>query len=494
MDIAIVLDPQSSESLRSQLIQAIQAAIFASQLPPGQKLPSSRNLAQQLGISRSTVTSVYDELLAEGYLESRHGSGTYVSEQLPDNLLQTAPMAKPSVVSDQPVQWSPYGQRILTQNLSVLDAQAHNQAAYGFRLSRPDLAEFPLDQWLKLFRQAAQTEPQWLDYSLTPQGYPPLCIAIAQYLNRSRALNCQPEQVFIVNGTQQATDLISRIFLEPGDAIAVEDPGYLTAQRILNAHGCQLIPIPVDKKGLQVNQLNQHPQIKLVYTTPSHQFPTGVVLSLSRRRELLAWASRTQAIIFEDDYDREYRYRERPLPALQGLSQSSQVIYAGSFSKVLFPALRLGYVVVPPNWVSLMTQARWLNDRHSAVLDQIVLARFIEEGHFEKHLRRMRLVYEQRRQTLVESLIDQFGDQVAILGDDAGIHMMIQLPIAVKYEATILQRTQSLGLGIISASGCYLDRSHQSGGVELLLGYGEMSKDKIVEGVKLLAQVCRLYL
>ena len=255
---------------------------------------------------------------------------------------------------------------------------------------------------MQIWRQIATRHlqsPNLLDYSSDLLGYKVLREAIAHYLVRSRAVRCEAEQIIIVSGTQQALDLIARLFIDPGDQVVMEEPGYLSARRVFQSQGAEILPISVDSSGLMVEQLQsiENLVVKLVYTTPSHQFPTGAILSLPRRLELLAWARQRGAVIVEDDYDSEYRYGEKPIPAMQGLDQNDSVIYIGTFSKVLFPALRIGYLVVPPGLAKIFAQAKRLVDRHSPLLEQCVLADFINEGHLERHLRRMRTLYSQRR-------------------------------------------------------------------------------------------------
>jgi GntR family transcriptional regulator / MocR family aminotransferase len=312
--------------------------------------------------------------------------------------------------------------------------------------------------------------------------------AIADYLGRARAVQCDPSQMVIVNGTQQALDLILRVLVEPGETIALEDPGYLSARRVFLSHAVKLLPIPVDESGLMVEQLNQlrdsNQPPRLLYVTPSHQFPTGATLSLSRRLALLQWAQQTGAMIIEDDYDSEYRYGDRPIPALRGLDSSNSVIYIGTFSKVMFPSLRIGYLVLPPSLVPYVAQAKWLSDRQLPMLEQKVLADFIQAGHLESHLRKMRSHYDHLRQSLVQALQHYFGEKVAILGENAGIHLMVRFHLDMS-GAEILARSLKVGVGVVPASPCYLsDRDDR----EFILGYSELEECVIAEGIQRLAQ------
>jgi GntR family transcriptional regulator/MocR family aminotransferase len=290
----------------------------------------------------------------------------------------------------------------------------------------------------------------------------------------------------MTNGTQQALDLILRVFFESGNILAVEDPGYLSARRVFLSHGAKLLPIPMDEAGLQVEKLTAETEpIRCVYVTPSHQFPTGAVLSLPRRLELLKWAQQTGALILEDDYDSEYRYGDRPISALQGLGNSDSVLYFGTFSKVLFPSLRLGYLVLPKPLVPLVTYGKWLNDRQLPVLEQRVLTDFITEGYFESHIRKMRAHYNHCRQTLVQALKTHFGDRVTILGDQAGIHVMVRFTTTLT-EADIEQKAAAVGVGLMSAAPYYLQGNSQN---EFILGYGELEASTIQIGIDRLAQV-----
>jgi len=482
MELTLTLDSQAEMPLHRQLYEELRRAILSGRLSPRQKVPSTRSLAQSLGISRTTVTQSYEQLLSEGYLETRQGSGTFVCAQLPEDLLHSAPVETSPQAIQSPVSPSSYGQRLAQIPFSL---QIEPQGTISFRYGRPALQYFPMAIWRKLLLRHCRMDLSWLDYATDVQGYYPLREAIAHYISRARAIQCQPEHILITNGTQQALDLILRVLLEPGEAIALEDPGYLSARRIFLSHNARLIPIPVDTSGLTVGHLAsiEVPAIRLVYVTPSHQFPTGATLSLARRLELLNWANRTGALILEDDYDSEYRYGDRPIPALQGLDPGQSVIYIGTFSKVLFPSLRIGYLVLPPPLVPLMTQAKWLSDRQLPLLDQRVLADFIGEGHLESHIRRMRSHYNERRQTLVQALQTHFGDRVYIFGEKAGIHVMVHLALPLT-EAEILEKAAQAGVGLMSAGPHHLQaKSHNT----FVLGYSELDDAAIQKGIAHLA-------
>lgn len=483
MDLAIALDNNTAIPLHQQLYEELRRAILSGRLLPRQRIPSTRSLAKSLGISRTTVTSCYEQLLSEGYLETIVGSGTYVCAQLPDDLLHSTPVesVQKTVL---PIQLSKYAARLADMDTSLM---SEPDLQISFRYGRPAFDHFPMQTWRKLLSRHCRENSTWLDYATDALGYKPLREAIARYLSRSRAVQCEPEQVIITNGTQQALYLIMRLSIELGDAIALEDPGYLSARRIFLSQGAKLLPVRVDESGLVVKDLAKYANesIKLVYVTPSHQFPTGAILSLPRRLELLAWAQQNSAMIIEDDYDSEYRYGDRPIPALQGLAQTDSVLYIGTFSKVLFPSLRIGYLVLPPSLISLFARAKWLSDRSLPSLEQQVLADFIEQGHIDRHIRKMRSLYDLRRQALVQALKANFGEKAKILGEKAGLHLMVRLQTHLTDEE-IIQRAARVGVGMMSAQPSYLNVNCAG---ELIFGYSELTQEQIQKGISRLAQV-----
>ncbi|MBM0744313.1 PLP-dependent aminotransferase family protein [Phormidium sp. CLA17] len=483
MDLAITFDRHSSLPLHQQLYEELRQVILSGRLLPRQKVPSTRSMAKSLGISRTTVTQSYDQLLSEGYLETIAGSGTYVCAQLPDDLLHSDSMAVEPNSTPLPIQLSHYGD-CLSQTPFTL--QPSLDLPISFRYGQPALQHFPIALWRKLLSRYCMAASDWLDYTTDFQGYRPLRQAIARYLGRARAVQCDPEQIIMTNGTQQALDLVMRLLINPGDGIAIEDPGYLSARRVFLSHQAKLFPVPVDESGLIVEKLTDlaSDSLRLVYVTPSHQFPTGAILSLARRLELLAWAQQTKALILEDDYDSEYRYGERPIPALQGLDCHHSVIYVGTFSKVLFPSLRMGYLVVPQPLVPLLAQAKWLSDRQLPTLEQQVLTEFIEAGHLESHIRKMRSHYDQLRQTLVQALKSHFGDLVDIFGETAGIHVMVKLHTPWS-DAEVIERAVQVGVGLMSAQPHYFSPDDQG---EFIFGYGDLNEEQISAGIACLAQ------
>lgn len=483
MDLAIFLDKTSSSPLHQQLYEELRQAILIGRLLPGDKLLSTRRLAQSLRISRGTVKLTYEQLLEEGYLETTVGSGTFVSEQISEQSIAALPLQPHCPGTQLTTRLSQYAQTFVGQ---PLPKYLPRKLEVDFSYWQPAFKHFPLHLWRQLTTRQLQSPNQLLDYSSDLLGHEALREAIARYLRKSRAVRCDAAQIVIVNGTQQALDLIARLLIDPGDEVVMEEPGYLSARRVFQSQGASIVPVPVDSSGLVIEQLkfSSTSVVKLIYTTPSHQFPTGAILPLSRRLELLAWAQQQSAFIIEDDYDSEYRYGEKPIPSVQGLDQNDSVIYVGTFSKVLFPALRLGYLVIPRGLVAFFAQARRLTNRHSPLLEQCVLADFINEGHLERHFRRMRKLYERRRQALVKSLEARLGDQVTILGSAAGIHLMVQLKTSIT-DKEIVARAAQEGVGLTSTASFYMESSEAG---QFLLGYANLEETEINKGVCRLAQ------
>ena len=470
------------EPLYQQVYNQLRAAILAGRLAPGQRLPASRALAKSLALSRTTVTQSYDQLLSEGYLQTRPGAGTYVCAQLPEELLlKTSATVQPhQTVVDIPL--SAYGQLVNQSPLRSFRESFEISFFYGY----PALDLFPIGLWKKLLAKHCQATTQWLNYAEESCGYRPLRESLASYLQRSRAVRCIPEQVIITNGSQQALSLITQLLINPNDRVAIEEPSYRGARHIFKASGANLLPIGVDCNGLLVDRLDETP--RLVYVTPSHQFPTGVLLSLPRRLALLQWACRTGALIVEDDYDSEYRYGGRPIPSLQGLDSHAAVLYVGTFSKTMFPSIRLGYLVVPESLVEVFAKAKWLADRQPPTLTQYALTEFIVAGYLERHIRKMRLCYERRRHSLVQALHTHFGDDVEILGDSAGLHVMAKLSLGISDQDAIA-RAANVGVEICTARTQYQVPRNTG---EFIFGYAALNEEQIEKGIHRLASVLRL--
>lgn len=479
MRTAIVLDPASGVPLHRQIYDQWRQGILTGRFRRAERVPSTRELSAALEISRSTVTQAYDQLIAEGYLESARGSGTFVCRKLPDEVLHARREQAPRPRTMPPIRLSRYGSG-LNHDFAYPIAPP---GFIGFAQWRPDLTLFPLSIWRKLMTRRLRSGAMDLfDYSDQSGGYEPLRREIAAYVARSRAVRCTPEQVIIVNGSAQGIDLCVRLLLDPGDEVAIENPGYHGAHRILAGYGARLRPARIDENGIVIRDLRR--KARLVYVTPSHQFPTGVAMSLPRRLELIEWSRHNQAVLIEDDYDSEYRYSGPPLPSLQGLAANVAVIYLGTFSKVMFPSLRIGYVIVPPNLIARMRRAKWLADRQTPVPEQAALADFIAEGHLERHIRRMRRIYGARRDALVESLARHFGDRVEVRGEAAGMHLLARFQDALG----LAEQAAAAKVQLIGSAACYLSEPPRG---EFILGFSSIGERSIREGIRRLAGAVR---
>ncbi len=488
MDVVIDLAEDGKGPAYQRLAEAIRGGILSARFRPGEKLPPTRTLASNLSLARNTVLEAYEQLIAEGYLTARHGSGTFVARDLPDRAFRapqpTSPRGPARPAPSQ--RMSAFGRRVLEveTDFAVPYERGRQQSPYEFRYGTPSLDEFPIDAWRTLTKRVLDYPPaELMGYGPT-EGLPQLRESLARYLQRSRGVRCTADQVIIVNGSQQALDLAARVMLDPGDRVVMEEPGYQGARAVFKSSGAELVPVRCDNEGIVVKDMPR--DARAAYVTPSHQFPLGCVMSASRRLELLAWAEASDAVIIEDDYDSEFRYEGRPLAALQGLDESGRVIYTGTLSKVLLPALRLGYMVAPPRLQPAVTGAKWLTDRHVALLYQAVLALFIDEGHFERHLRRMRKVYERRRAALLESFDREFGSRAVITGTESGMHVLVRLEEIVDSDGFI-SRAREMGVGVYGAEPYYaLEPPTRA---TFMMGYSSVSEDGIREGIRRLAVI-----
>jgi len=415
----LVLPPRSSGvSAYHWLYAALRAEILEGRLRPGARLPATRDLAGQYRLSRGTIVNAFEQLKSEGYVEGSVGSGTYVSKILPEELLEVASEARAKAPTPRKVQRkiSDYAGRVNPfPNFEI-------RPTHAFRANIPALDLFPATLWAQVAARRLRRVSTNLLLGCDPMGYQPLRQAVAAYLNASRGVKCVPGQVAIVSGVQEALDVVARLFLNPGDRACLENPGYPGAATVFKAAGAKVTAIGLDDEGIQLREASLR-GARLVYVTPGHQFPLGITMSLFRRLKLLEWASKSGAMILEDDYDSEYRYAGRPVPALQGLDRHSLVLFTGSFSKVLFPSLRLGYLVIPPDLVDYVSATLSVTSRHAPLLEQAVLCDFITEGHFGRHLRRMREVYADRLSTLLECARQNLTGLLEISGVEAGLQI-----------------------------------------------------------------------
>jgi GntR family transcriptional regulator/MocR family aminotransferase len=485
--LTLPLDPAAATPLFRQVYEGLRRGILDGTLAPGARLPATRGLAEELGVSRNTVLNAYEQLLAEGYLEGKAGSGTYVPRTLPEDMLQV----RQTNESQRP---APAKRRALSRRGEVLaGVSAAVPRTWGvprpFRPGVPALDAFPFETWMRLVaRHQRRPPPELLGYG-HPAGYLPLRKAIAAHLGPARAVHCDPEQVLVTTGSQQGLDLVARLLLDVGDAAWVEDPGFTSARASLQGAGVVPVPVPVDDDGLDVAAgSTRHPNARLVYVTPSHQYPLGVTMGLSRRLALLDWARRADAWVVEDDYDSEFRYAGRPLAALQGLDRDGRVFYLGTFSKALFPALRLGYLVVPPDLVEAFTNARGVIDRQAPTLMQAVVADFLAEGHFVRHIRRMRTLYAQRQEALLRAARRELGGLLEVCPCATGLHLVGWLDEG-RPDRAASQAAAKAGVEAPPVSAYRAERRGRGG---LLLGYAGSDERHIRDGVRRLAGALRV--
>jgi GntR family transcriptional regulator / MocR family aminotransferase len=474
--------------LYRQAYRALRAAILDGRLPAGERLPSSRVLAREAKLARNTVLQAYEQLVAEGYAESRRGAGTYVVSELPDAAARRA-RAPRTRAPAAPAPLSAYAARAVHYFARGVSWGRRRPAPrYDFRYGDPAYDDFPHATWCRLLaRRARRASERHLSYS-DPGGAPELREALAGYLARARGVACEAEDVLVVYGTQQAIDLTARVLIDPGARVIVEEPGYPGIRHALEIAGAEVTALAVDEDGLPTDELAGQ-RARLACVTPSHQFPTGGVLPLARRLALLAWAERVGAFVLEDDYDGEFRYDGRPLESLQALDRSGRVLYAGTVSKVMFPALRIGYLVMPRALREALIAAKAFADTGTAQLEQRVLADFIAQGFFERHLRRARVRNAARRRALLAALTRELGDAVEVVGANAGLHVVAWLGGVLPGELrTLRELAAKRDVGIHPISPFYAARPRRAG---ILLGYAALDEAAIGEGIHRLALALR---
>jgi GntR family transcriptional regulator/MocR family aminotransferase len=479
-DLALTPCPNGQELWR-WLYTELRAAILDGRLKRGGRLPSTRNLARQYGLARGTVTTAFDQLQAEGYTHTEVGSGTYVASGLPDRSM--------SVKNSRPAPALPLSSAGLSKRAQdtlkhVKVLPASRSVGKAFRAHEPAIDLFPVSLWARIASRVLRHAPRSLYGQGDAAGYRPLRKVISEYVGASRGVRCSPDQVIITSGAQQGLDLIARLLLDPGDRVWMEDPGYPGAWQTFRAAGAHIVPVPVDQDGLNVEAARKlSAQAKMAYVTPANQFPLSVTMSADRRMELLNWAVRAGAWIVEDEYDAEYRYYGRPVAALQSLDRSGSVIYVGTFTKMLFNALRLGFLVIPERLVSAFEAGRSFVDRHPPALDQAILAEFITEGHFGHHVRRMRQTYSERMSVLKEASRKHLSGLLDVTDAAAGMRTVAWLDARTSDQTAAL-RAQTLGLEVSALSTFTMKHFHEPA---LILGFASCNPSELRRGVSVLA-------
>jgi GntR family transcriptional regulator/MocR family aminotransferase len=456
----------------------LRAAIRRGAAKPGGRVPATRAIATAYGLSRGTVLAAIDDLKAEGYLYGVKGSGTFVHRELPHRFLETGAAALPHLElrASRQARVSAFAKRVRPfSHFTDLKSRA-------FRTNLPAVDQFPVALWAQIVSRRLQQFTARDLLSCPPGGYARLRSAVAQYLSSSRGVVCSADQVLIVSGIQEAIDLVARLLLNPRDRVLVEDPGYQVAHTALHAAGAKIIPVPIDSEGAAPRK-QQFRNARLIYLTPGHQFPAGVTMPVSRRYELLAHAHEAGTYIFEDDYDSEYRYSGHPLPALQGLDDRGNVIFAGSFNKTLFPTLRLGYMVLPKNLIEVFTQTTALVNRHHSIVDQAALCEFIEDGHLARHLRQMRRLYSERLKALTHHAERHWNGLISLSPIEAGVQVIGWLQQNLNAER-VASAAAANGVDVVPISRY----SHTAVLPEgLQIGFAAVDEQAIERGVKALA-------
>lgn len=484
---ALMLSLDGEGTLVDQLVRALRSEIKAANV--GARLPPTRTLAKDLGISRNTVVTAYGELANEGLVASHFGGGSFVSgltRSPRGNRSDVGAIQEPVSHTESEFRLSKFGRRL--EHLDASPILERPELQYDFRYGLPVVGDFPFTAWSRVVaRRATIASVSVLGYG-EAAGYLPLRSEIAEYLRRARGIACEADQIIVTNGSQQALDLIARILVDPGDRVVLEEPSYEGARQAFSVAGARIVAVPVDKDGLQVAKLPaRSARCRAVYVTPSHQFPTGAVLSSDRRRELLEWARIQNCFVIEDDYDGELRYDIRPIQAIKGGDVDDQVIYVGTMSKVLFPSLRLGYLVSPRRLIKSFVAAKHVCDRLTPALLQTSLSDFMAQGHFNRHLLRARRLCAHRRVALLDAVEEYLGERVTVEGTNAGIHVMMWLNDRMGSEVPLLiKQAADVGVGIYPIAPYFIHAPRRAG---FLLGYASMDENMIREGIKRLARV-----
>ncbi|MBU2233007.1 MAG: PLP-dependent aminotransferase family protein [Alphaproteobacteria bacterium] len=477
---------RQAATLQRSLYDCLRKAVLDGGLPPSTRLPASRDLAQALNLSRNTVKAAFEQLVAEGYLRAATGSGTYVCDVLPEEVL----WASSEKSAGRPEQdWPTPEIKLSKRGSQVLERTWTLGSQWApFVSGVPDVEEFPqkkFDRLEALWR--GRQRAQWLTYGGN-EASRALRIAIADYLRQARSVRCEPDQIVITDGVHQAVELTTRLLADVGDSAWVEDPGYWGIRKLLAINGLRVIGRPVDAEGMTLPASKRHAVPKIILVTPSHQYPLGAVMSLRRRGELLDYAIRNKIWIVEDDYDSEFRFSGHPIPCLQGLVPNSPVIYIGTFSKTLYPGLRVAYMVLPRAACRAFSNAHSELHRMGRQATHATLAAFLAEGHFSAHIRKMRLIYAQRRHKLRQLILDEFGEHAMHPFDsNAGLHLVMRLPDGVD-DVAIADHAKREGIVVQPLSRYHLQPKNASG---LLLGFGAVHPDRMEAPFKTLAKVIR---
>lgn len=474
--------PGAGVPLYRWLYEQLRMAILEGRLHSGARLPATRDVGSMYRLSRATVVTAFEQLKSEGYVEGRTGSGTYVSKVLPEQLLHAGGLRQEARLPHRRITLSAYAKRL--QPFSAPAARP----VRAFRANQPSLDLFPMALWAQVASRRLRRASTKLLAGGETLGYGPLREAVADYLNTSRGVRCTAEQVLIVSGALEGLDRTARLVLDAGEPAWMEEPGYPSAAAVLRAVGAKLCGVPVDSEGLNLERgIRRWPRPKLVYVTPAHQFPLGVAMSLRRRISLLEWARKTGVLIFEDDYDSEYRYSGRPVPALQGLDRSGVVTFGGSFSAVMFPAMRLGYLVVPPHMMDVFAAAQSVSKHHPPLLAQAVLCDFISEGHFARHIRRMREVYAERLGVLLRAAREKLEGVLEISHVEAGLQTIGWLAPEFDAEA-VAQAAAERNVEVRPLRRYAYGRAPANG---IVLGFAAVEAKELRRGIEELARGLR---
>jgi GntR family transcriptional regulator/MocR family aminotransferase len=478
----LVLDPYSKIPLGRQLADQLRRGIIEEKITLGSLLPSVRDLAQKLKISRSTVTRCFDELAGQGYISVVPGSGTSACKRLPGELDENRRWLSPSSArAEKPIVFSEYAKRLLA-GVQTNASQTKPLLNYG----GPPLEAAPVDRWRELLLQHIKSSTLNQSSSNQDAGFLPLRKAYSGYLARTRAIRCDLSQVFVFVARELRLDLLCRLLIDPGDNVAVENPGYPGARSRLAVHGANVLPISVDSQGLNVDELiAMHQPIKLVYLTPSHHEPTGVVMPLSRRRKLLKWAQETGAILIEDDYDSEFRYDSRPMPSLMSLDDTDSVVHISCLWKTLSPVSKLGFMIVPKRLVEPLSCAKLFVERETPALESLILTDYIEQGHLERIISKNRKLYSRRRECLVRSLKKHLDGSITMSPESAGMDLFVRVTTALS-DMQVLERAASAEMPMVSAEPYY---AGEAPGKEFIIPFSLISEERIESCVKKWAQL-----